>query len=196
MKKLTYIVIMTFLCVHCNTETKESRPTHTPPSNMIEGKEAHIIKSPISVECDSAKEVIHQSPIHGIISRERLARYFPGITDTIKDLRIMGSEKINLQTEHGVIVSMLHNTGTFDQMILCTHDSNLTLIDNLYIGKATDFDRTSHTIEYEITADNLLKVEQVDWGFVKKGDDFEIDTVGYESYSIRVDDKGKIKKKH
>ncbi len=187
---------MTFLLVSCNTETKESSIEHSESSDMVEIKEETPAKDSIAVKPDSIQELIKELPIHGEINREELTRYFPKITDTIKDLRIIGSEKINLKTNNGIIVSILHNTGTFDQMILCTHDSTLTLIDNFYIGKATDFDRTSHTIEYGITDDNNLKFDLVDWGFVKKGEDFEIDSVGYESYSISIDEKGKIKKKN
>jgi hypothetical protein len=141
---------------------------------------------------DTAGNPMSSFPIHGKMNRELLRKYYPGVTDTIKDLRIVGSEKINLHPAKGIIVSLLHNTGTFDQMILCTHDSSLTLIDSFYIGKATTFDRTSHTIAYEAIGKATLRFDHVDWGYVKKGDQLEIDTLKSESYSIMVSEKGKI----
>jgi hypothetical protein len=154
-----------------------------------------ILNKKQSIEANHTKKDTSLLPIHGEINQEKLARYFPEVTDTIKDLRVIGSEKIDLNPGNGILVSILHNTGTFDQMIICTHDSNLILIDNLYIGKATDFDKTSHTIEYEIIDENSLKFDQVDWGYVKKEEEFEIDTLKYESYIITVNGQGKIKKK-
>lgn len=150
---------------------------------------------------DSLKEAINKGeaqknslPIHGKMNHDLLDQYYHGLTDTINDLRIVGSERLDLRPGNGIIVSILHNTGTFDQMILCTHDSILNLIDKLYIGKATMFDKTSHTIEYEIVDRNSMKFDQVDWGYVKKGNKSEIDTVRSKSYSIRINKQGKIKK--
>jgi len=174
---------------------KESGIKQNESSDRVKINEEISIKDSIVVKPDLIQTMIKKSPIHGEINREELARYFPEITDTIKDLRTLGSEKINLKTENGIIVSILHNTGTFDQMILCTHDCSLTLIDNFYIGKATDFDQTSYTIEYTITDGNNLQFNHVDWGYLKRDKDLEIDTLEYESYSISVDEKGKIKKK-
>ena len=186
---------MTILFVSCNTETKELNSDYIDPIEMAMIKEEIRIKNSIAVKLDSISELIMILPIHGEINREELVRYFPDVTDTIKDLRIIGSEKIDLNTENGIIVSILHNTGTFDQMIICTHDSTLRLIDNFYIGKATGFDKTSHTIEYRISDDNSLKFDHVDWGYVKNGEEFEIDTVKHESYSIIVNENGKFKQK-
>ena len=195
LRKLTNIIILIFLFVSCNTVTKESHIEQITSSNTDEIKRDVSRKKPIVSKPDLTQEMADKLPIHGKISKEKLALYFPGITDTIKDLRIIGSEKINLKTKNGIIVSLLHNTGTFDQMILCTHDNSLTLIDNLYIGKATGFDGTNHTIEYSITSDNHLKFEEVDWKFFKNGKSEDIDTVNYKSYLISVDKKGKIRKK-
>jgi hypothetical protein len=132
-------------------------------------------------------------PLHGELNKDKLNLYYPNIMDTIKDLRILGSEILNLNPSHEIIVSLLHNTGTFDQMIICTHDKNLKLIDNLYIGKSTTFDKTSHTIEFEILNENSLKFNHVDWGFVKNKE-HEIDTTNFLSYIITIDGKGKISK--
>ena len=158
----------------CNNETKKSTIEYT--NNSVSSK-------------------VQILPIHGELNREELAKYFPGVTDTIKDLRIIGSEKIDLINENGIIISILHNTGTFDQMLVCTHDSSLNLIDNFYIGKATEFDGTSHTIEYKLIDDNSLKFNHVNWGQFKDGNEFDIDTVKYETYTINVSENGKIKKK-
>lgn len=192
MKKLTYILII--LLTSCETETKESNVKHQGVSEISEFNRENLNKDSIDLHSNLPQETIDQLPIHGVLNRKELARYFPEITDTIKDLRSIGSEKINLKTVNGITVSILHNTGTFDQMILCTHDSILYLIDNLYIGKAIMFDKKSHTIEYEIVDRNTIKFDHVDWGYVKKGNESEIDTVGSESYLISIDDKGKIKK--
>ena len=117
--------------------------------------------------------------------------YYPKVTDTIRDLRIIGSEKIDLKIGNGILVSLLHNTGTFDQMIICTHNKNLDLIDNLYIGKATDFDNgKSHTIEYSIKDKKEIIFTQIDWGYVGE----EIEPVKKEKMSITINEKGKIKK--
>ncbi|MEL6589031.1 MAG: hypothetical protein AAFQ68_03065 [Bacteroidota bacterium] len=133
-------------------------------------------------------------PIHGVISQEKLDQYFPGVADTIQELRYLFSEKLNIHPGRGILTSILHNSGAFDQMILCTHDETFTLIDHFYIGKATDFDKSSHTIEYEVVGANSLSVEEVDWGYVKKGEEFEIDSIAYEGYTLSVNDKGEITK--
>lgn len=131
-------------------------------------------------------------PIHGEIDGEKLERYFPGVLDTIKDIRIVGSEKINLNPGNGIVVSILHNTGTFDQMIVCTHDKNLKLIESLYLGKATAFEKSSETLDYKIIGDNSLRFDLVNWGFVAKMDENEIDTIKHESFIISVSDQGEI----
>jgi len=121
-----------------------------------------------------------------------LNKYYPKVTDTIRDLGIIGSEKIDLNPGNNIIVSLLHNTGTFDQMIICTHNKDFALVDNLYIGKATDFDNgKSHTIEYHIKDKNEIIFTQIDWGYV--GD--EIEPVKKENMSITINENGQIKHK-
>lgn len=131
-------------------------------------------------------------PIHGILNKEKLNLHYPGITDTINDLRIVGSEKLNLNFDEQIIVSILHNTATFDQMILCTHDKSYNLIDNFYIGKSTQFDKTSHTIDYNILNENTIKFDHVDWGYIIKNNDYEIDTLKHYSYILNIDKQRKI----
>ncbi|RMG74320.1 MAG: hypothetical protein D6722_02645 [Bacteroidetes bacterium] len=131
-------------------------------------------------------------PIPGRLSQAQIDRYYPGVLDTIKDIRTVGAEPVDLTPAGGHLVSMLHNAGNFDQMILCTHDTQLVLIDHLYIGKATDFDRTSHTITYQKAGPDRLAFHHVDWGFVKKNGASEIDTVHYRTYVLSVTASGHI----
>jgi hypothetical protein len=75
------------------------------------------------------KTVTDTLPIHGELSKQQLQKYYPKITDTIKDLSIIFSEPLNTQQATDIYTSMLHNSGTFDQMFLCTHDKNFNLLD-------------------------------------------------------------------
>ena len=194
MNKFIYIEILSFF-LGCNTNNNSlNEKTILTADTILVNKEIFIQQSNYN-DTDLEIDEKNNLPIYGKINRKNLIKYFPRITDTIKDLRIIGSEKIDLKLKKVILVSILHNTGTFDQMIVCTHDSNLNLIDNFYIGKATDFDKTSHTIEYEIINENSLRFDQVNWGYVKKGEEFEIDTIKYESYIISIDNQGKIKRK-
>ena len=131
-------------------------------------------------------------PIHGALSQQQIDRYYPQLLDTIQDRRIIGAEPIEWEAQGEYHVSMLHNTGTFDQMILCTHDTAFNLIDHFYIGKATTFDETSHTIEFEQIDAKRLAFHQVDWGWVKVKGEFEIDTLTYHHYILRVTPTGEI----
>ena len=130
-------------------------------------------------------------PIHGELNQTQIDQYYPKILDTIKDRRIIGSEPIDIQTTADIYVSMLHNTGTFDQMFLCTHDKKFNLLDCYYVGTSTMFDGMSHTIEYKKISDNRLEFHHVDWGYVKN----EIDSMKYQKYSLIVTKTGKIEKK-
>ena len=194
MNKLIYISIVLLLILACNSNKEHSAENEA--SNFDITKISIEVSEPNSALniIANAENQVSSSPIHGQISQDLLIKYFPGITDTIKDLRIFGSERIGMNPGNGIIVSILHNTGTFDQMILCTHDSSLNLIDNYYIGEATMFDKTSHTIEYDVIDESTLGFDHFDWGNVKEGNEFEIDTVNIERYSIRINEQGKIKK--
>jgi hypothetical protein len=133
-------------------------------------------------------------PIHGELDQQQIDQYYPNILDTIKDRRILGSEPIDIQTTANIYVSMLHNTGTFDQMFLCTHDKTFKLIDSYYIGTSTMFDKTGHTIEYQKTGDDHLQFHHVDWGYIKKSNEFEIDAVKSRKYILAITGAGKIEK--
>jgi hypothetical protein len=137
------------------------------------------------------KTVTDTLPIHGELSKQQLQKYYPKITDTIKDLSIIFSEPLNTQQATDIYTSMLHNSGTFDQMFLCTHDKNFNLLDCYYVGKSTMFDGNSHSIEYQKINDNSFEFHHVDWGYVKN----EIDTIKYQKYSLTVTQTGRIEKK-
>ncbi len=142
---------------------------------------------------DTSKDKIKTNtlPIHGELSKQQVEKYYPKITDTIKDLRIIGSEPLDIQTTADIYVSMLHNTGTFDQMFLCTHDKKFNLLDCYYVGTSTMFDGTSHTIECKKVSDDRLEFNHVDWGYVKN----EIDTTKHQKYFLTITKTGKIEKK-
>lgn len=135
-------------------------------------------------------ETIKHLPIHGKLNEIKLKKYYPNILDTISDKRIFGSEKLELNSGNEIIVSLLHNTGTFDQMILCTHDNNFKLVDNIYIGKATQFDNgKSLTINHTIENNNQISFDLVEWGYVNE----DIDTINHEKLLIKIDNFGKLK---
>jgi len=134
-------------------------------------------------------------PIHGNLSKKQINQYYPQMLDTVKDLRVIYSEKIDIKPKNGAHVSILHNTGTFDQMFICTHDNKLNLLDKYYIGTSTMFDKTSHTIEYKQISDNDIEFCHVDWGFVNKNSESEIDTLNSYKYILSISEIGKIIKK-
>lgn len=133
-------------------------------------------------------------PIHGRLSHAQIDRYYPHLLDTMQTVVQVGAEPVDLKPRGGHWVSLLHNTGTFDQIILCTHDSNLILVDHCYIGKATNFDQTSHTIEFNRLGANRMAFHHVDWGWVENEGESDIDTIAYRSYVLKILDSGKIER--
>ena len=195
MKGMIYLGFLFLLLGACDKTINQQKTEKGDSIDSLMPQEAFpILDTPITA-MDSVEAEDELLPIQGPISRDNLRAYYPGVTDTIKDLRIVGSEKIELTPGKGILVSILHNTGSFDQMILCTHDSHLNLLDHFYIGKATQFDGKSHTIEYEFLSSNSIRFDQVDYGFVNKDGEEEIDTVKYETYVLGVNDEGKIHKR-
>ena len=191
MKRMIYVGLLFFLLGACDKETNQ-RETEKEASADAFMQLEEFPKLDTSISRKDTLEIEDELlPIHGPINKESLGEYYPGVTDTLKDVRIIGSEKIELNPGKGILVSILHNTGTFDQMILCTHDRNLNLLDHQYISKATQFDGKSHTIEYEIMSTNSIRFDQVDYGFVKKEEE-EIDTVKFETYVLKVSEAGQI----
>lgn len=175
MRILISITLISILLACCNTKDK---------SNEGSSQWKHLK--------DSFNINKRARPYHYKTNRDSLIKYNPGILDTIKDLRVVGSELIDMNPGNEIIVSLLHNTGTFDQIFICSHDKNLKLIDSYYLGKATMFDGSSHTIESTIIDNNNIRIDHVDWGFSKRGKEIEIDTLKTYSYNIRVDEFGKI----
>ena len=190
MNKLIIYGFILITAIGCKSNENNESTNEVDSLETAEIKNTKPIESEI-IKGDSKKEQ-YIFPIHGKLNQQNLNKYYPKVTDTIRDLRIIGSEKIDLKIENGILVSLLHNTGTFDQMIICTHNKNLDLLDNLYIGKATDFDNgKSHTIEYSIKNQNEIIFTQIDWGYVGE----EIEPVKKEKISITINESGEIKYK-
>ena len=189
--KQAYLFITILLITSCksnNSESIQHSKDDGPTVKQLDKAEKVdlIHEEPI---IDKA-EPIDALPIHGEMNDSLVQKYYPGITDTIIDLRIKASDKIEINPGKGIIVSMFYNSGTFEQMFLCTHNTELKLIDNIYIGKATMFDITSHTIEFDIVDSNTMSFDHVDWGYVEK----KIDTIGSKSYNISISEQGKMRR--
>lgn len=195
MNKQIYIIIFFLIFICCKSNQKKEVINEFMVVDSIQNSKKESIDSETFIKIDSTNKVKNNLLIHGELTQSELDKYYPKILDTIKDIRIIGSEKIDLNPGNGILVSLLHNTGTFDQMIICTHNNNFDLIDQLYIGKATDFDNgKSHTIEYTIYNNEII-FNQVDWGYVTKNNEEEIDTVKYEKLNISINKSGEIKYK-
>ena len=195
MRTLTAIMILTFLItLSCTNETKTSTDTSNLKSDTgIKDSATQISASASSQSRDVVK--YDSFPIHGALNQKQIDRYYPKILDTSKDRNTIGSEPVALNSNLDIYVTMLHNTGTSDQIFLCTHDNKFNLLDTYYIGTSTMFDETSHTIEYKITRDNRLEFHHVDWGYVKRNGEHEIDTLNYRKYILAITKTGKIVKK-
>lgn len=192
MKKQIYITILSLIFVCCNSNIKKDNENELVVLDSVQNQKNDSMNDDFFLIEDTIKKE-QNLPIHGKLNRTELAKYYPKILDTIKDLGIVGSEKIDLNQGNGILVSLLHNTGTFDQMIICTHNKNFDLIDQLYIGKATDFDNgKSHTIDYFINNNEII-FNQVDWGYVTKNKEEEIDTIKFEKLNISINKNGRIK---
>ncbi|MFC4740931.1 hypothetical protein ACFO3U_13090 [Flavobacterium ponti] len=186
-RQITFGLIL-ILAIGCKSNENNEFTKEIDSLQTTEIKKAEPIES--EIKKDDTKKRQYILPIHGELNQQNLNKYYPKVTDTIEDLRIIGSEKIDLNLGNNIIVSLLHNTGTFDQMIICTHNKDFNLIDNLYIGKATDFDNgKSHTIEYNIKDKNKIIFTQTDWAYVGE----EIQPVKIENMSITINENGQIK---
>ena len=196
MKKEIYIILISVLFIYCNSNKKKEIDKELLIVDSIQNSINKIPETETAIEQHNIEIKQSNSPIHGELTQANLDKYYPKITDTIKELRIIGSQKTDLNPGNDIIVSLLQNTGTFNQMILCTHNKNLDLIDHLYIGKATDFDNgKSHTIDYSTLNNNEIIFNQIDWGYVTKDKEEEIDTVSYEKWNISIAKNGQIKLK-
>ena len=130
----------------------------------------------------------------GIISESQLNTYYPNVLDTVKDKRIIVAIPLKIKKD-SIIVSILNNTATFEQMFLCTHNLNHKLIDTYYIGKSIMWDGHSHVINYSIVGDTSLHFHHVDYGNILKDGNYEIDTVKHWEYDLSFSNKGSIIKK-
>jgi hypothetical protein len=130
----------------------------------------------------------------GIIKQEQIDKYYPNILDTVKDKRIIVAQPIQVKKDC-VLVSILKNTGTYEQMFLCTHSLNHKLLDTYYIGKATMWDGSSHTIEYKIVNDTTIRFIHVNYYSVQVNGEYTIDTLKSWNYKLTFLDNGKIIKK-
>ncbi|EDP94172.1 hypothetical protein U8527_11355 [Kordia algicida OT-1] len=192
MNKKIYLVtfLLTFIC--CNSNKNKDVDNKLIVTDSIKIQKNESIANNNFIKVDSINKEQNDLPIHGELNQIDLTKYYPKITDTIKDLRIIGSEKINLNPGNGILVSLLHNIGTFDQMVICTHNKDFDLIDNLYIGKATDFDNgKSHTIEYSIKNSNEIIFNQIDWAHVGE----KIEPIKKEKLNVSINKKGQIQHK-
>jgi hypothetical protein len=185
------LCLFTFLILFsCDSKKNNDTNVHI-INDSLEIKELDSLKDSLVEKNDSIYETIQKLPIHGKLEDYDLNMYYQNILDTISDRRIIGSEKIEMNPGKDLIVSLLHNTGTFDEMFLCTHNSKFKLIDKLYIGKATDFDNgKSLTISYLIKNDNKIEFNLVNWGYIGE----EIDTVNYKKVIIKINNHGYFNK--
>lgn len=143
----------------------------------------------IEIDTDTTQVQAIELPIHGELTPEKLAKYYPKLTDTLKDVGIFYAEEMELNTKNQIITSLLHNTGASDEMILSTHNESLELIDHLYIGKTTNFDNgKSQTVNCRIQDNDEILFNKVDWGYVEE----EIDTVQYQQLIVKINDDGSI----
>lgn len=195
---MTLTCSLTFSCTGDNNSTKDTYQVsttdtteNTETNQVASGEQLERIES-IKTHFDSLNNNL---PLHGALNQKQIDSYYPDMLDTIRDRRIIGAEPIDLMPNSTFHVTMLHNTGTFDQMFLCTHDHDFNLLDSYYIGTATQFDRTSHTIEYKKINDTKLEFHHVEWGWVNKDGEDEIDTLSYDKYTLTIDETGKINKK-
>ena len=191
------IAMVSLTVVSCDSSKKQDEKTDV---IMVDSSAVNLGKATDTVplpKINAGESKAKLSPIHGQLSPTSLSQYYPNITDTIKQVANMFSERLDINPGDGISVSLLHNTAVFDQIFLCTHDKNFILLDRLYIGKSTDFDDgKSHTIETKIISNNEIVFDQIDWGYIKKGDEEEeIDKVKYEKWVVHIDKNGMIKNK-
>jgi hypothetical protein len=191
MARQSYFILAIFIALTaCSNRTNEIKSNQS--SDIA--KTELTAKETTGTSTNNKNIITDTLPIHGEIDQNQIEQFYPRITDTIKDRRIFVSERIDIQQTVDIYVSMLHNTGTFDQMFLCTHDKDFKLLNSYYIGKSTMFDKTSHTIEYKKTSEYGIEFHHVDWGYVKKNGEDVIDILKYKKYILVVTKTGKIKK--
>ena len=135
---------------------------------------------------------VENLPEWGIVNFD-FDKYYPGILDTVKIRRITTANKLKLKPGNGIIVSMLINSGTFEQMFLCTHDSTSKLIDSYYVGTSTMYDKgKSVSIEKKIINNSTIKFFHTDWGEKNNNGVWEMDTLSHFINTVKIDTSGTI----
>jgi hypothetical protein len=170
--KITYSLIFLILLSSCNLSSKDKENQNVYVDNKKSFDSFNILKN-------------------GMITYEQLDNFYPKVLDTVKKKAILTVEILKLKPANNITTSILHNGGAFDQMFLCTHNSNFKLIDSKFIGTATDFDDgKSHTIEIDFINNEII-FYQTDWGYVGE----EIDTINFIKTHIIISNKGQILQK-
>tara|TARA_Y100000589_G_scaffold292082_1_gene296005 strand:- start:29 stop:562 length:534 start_codon:yes stop_codon:yes gene_type:complete len=135
---------------------------------------------------------VENLPEWGVVNFD-FDKYYPGILDTIKLRRITTANKVRLNPGNGIIVSMLINSGTFEQMFLCTHDSTSKLIDSYYIGTSAMYDnRKAYNIEKKILNQSTIQFHHTDLEEINKNGVWEMDTLNYDIKTASIDSTGHI----
>jgi len=185
--KKTYLYLFLFLILYSCNSKKNNKLSIYKINDSLKVDETEISRNFLVNKSDSIYESIQKLPIHGKLKDSDLNMYYPKVLDTISDRRIIGSEIIEMNPGKDIVVSLLHNTGTFDEIILCSHSSKFKLIDKTYIGKATDFDNgKSLTINQQILNDNKIEFNLVNWSYVGE----EIDTINLKKIIIKINNNG------
>ncbi|TDG36432.1 hypothetical protein EZJ43_07895 [Pedobacter changchengzhani] len=188
------IIILSLMAISCTSNKKADKKTDSITVDTAKVNEDNARATDVLLKPDTTKISRNDLPIYGELTKESLAKYYPNITDTIKRLFKLTAKKLDLNPGNGISAGMLYNSAVSAQMFLCTHDKKLNLIDKLYIGTATDFDVTSHTIAMKIINKTEITFDQVDWGYVENGEE-DIDTIGHQKWDIHIDKNGFIKNK-
>ena len=187
-------ILLLLIIISCNTKNPErvnvragyfDNMTDSISQGSIQDSQQLEIKKTSSCIIDNVSKLNAEG--QNICNYEKI---FPGITDTIIDKRIFIASKIGTIGKTNTTISILNNTGTFEQMFLCTHNKDNKLVDSYYIGKSTMWDGSSHVIEKEIVNDSTLKFHHCDFGYNTSN---EIDTIKYYSEIVLIQNNGMIK---
>lgn len=199
-RKLFWILAAITVNDHIHRAKGDSSGPHfvQPRDKEAEGQEA----APLIFEETGApeknritiSESLENLPEQGIANFD-YNKFYPGILDTVEDRRIVAASRLKMEPGNDIIVTILNNSGTFDQMFLCTHDSNSTLLNSYYIGKATMWDGTSHTIKQHILDNHTIRFDHVHWGINHDQGHQDVDTAKHYSRTLFIGTDGSIKEK-
>lgn len=143
---------------------------------------------------EERKEIQEEKlPLHGVLDKEAVAKYYPGALDAYGPNGNFYAERIPLTNNNGDIISLLHHIESSTDFELYTHNNDLEFILRFKLGKATDFDQgKSVTIDYNIQADSSIVFNEVIWGTTDSQEEETIDTLAHKIVTIRITDKGEI----